>query len=143
MGKEELETEAEENARLAELVERFESGEIEIDTASVSHVKLARQEAFETLWHIVMEDREGRLLEGISTREDVLVAYEAEEGSFVGAFMTLPGLVVGDDLDDFDERARQFVEQDTGVAREEVQVSTHLVREDSVVATLIRVIHLL
>ncbi|MGP5696405.1 hypothetical protein [Brachybacterium alimentarium] len=142
MGKE-RETEAEENARLAEFAERFEAGEIEIDTASVSHVKLARQEVFDALWHIFMEDREGRLLEGISTREDVLVAYEAEEGSIVGVFMTLPGRVVGDDFDDFDERARQFVEQESGVAREKVKVSTHLVREDSVEATLIRVIHLL
>lgn len=143
MGKDELETEAEENARLAAFAERFERGEIEIDTASVSHVELARQDVFETLWHEYMEDREERPLEGIAIREDVLVAFEAERGSIVGVFMTLPGLVVGDDIDDFDERVRDFVEQETGVAREEVQVSRHLVRADSMDATLIRVMHLL
>lgn len=143
MGKDELETEAEENARLAAFAERFERGEIKIDTASVSRVQLARQDVFETLWHAHMEDRDERPLEGIAIREDVLVAYEAEGGSIVGVFMTLPGLVVGDDSEDFDEQVRDFVEQETGITRERVQVSTRLVSANSMEASLVRVLHLL
>jgi len=143
MDEEERETEAAENARLAEFAERFEAGDIEIDTASVSHVQLARQEVFEALWHIFMEDWEEKPSEGIATREDVLVAYEAEDGPVIGVFMTLPGVVAADDMADFDERAREFVVQQTGVTSEKVQVSMHLVQADSVEATLIRVMHLL
>lgn len=132
-----------EDARIAVLAERFEMSEVEIEPGSESHIKEARGELYDALWQLFMEDRQEVELEGISVREDVVVAFETDEGQFLGVLMTLPGVVAADDFEELTEHVRAFAEQENGVDGERVQVTVRLVRPESVEATLIRVLLLL
>lgn len=117
--------------------------EVEIEPGSESHIREGRGELYDALWGSFMEDRQEVELEGISVREDVVVAFETDEGQFLGVLMTLPGVVAADDFEELTEHVRAFAEQENGVDRERVQVTVRLVRPESVEATLIRVMLLL
>ncbi|MFC7375106.1 hypothetical protein ACFQRD_07495 [Brachybacterium sp. GCM10030268] len=136
MNKEDRDAEAADEARLAEFAERFEAGEIEVDSTAV--VRLPR-EAFGIhtgLWRLVMGDRPAPALYGRAVKEAVAVAYEVD-GELRGVVLTPAGALVAEDLEELNEQIRAYAAKAWELDAEDVQVTVRLVRGSELEAALL------
>lgn len=137
MSKEDQDIGAEDYVRLSEFVERFEPGFVEVDGTSV--VRLPR-EAFGIhagLWRHVIDDRSAPELSGRAVREAVAVVYE-EGGEFLGVVLTPVGALVAASLGELNDQIRVFAAGEWTLQLEDIQVTTRLVQEPGVEASLVK-----
>lgn len=137
MSNAERDVKAEDNARYAEFVERFEPGEYEVEGTSV--VRLPRELfGFHTgLWRHFRGERTAPPLYGRAVREAAVVACE-RDGEFLGVVLTPVGALSASDPMELDEQVRAFAAGEWGLEGEEIQVVLRLVASSEVEAMLIR-----
>lgn len=136
MDKADRDIEAEDDARRAEFVERFERGAVEVDGTSA--VRLSREMfgAHTGLWRYVMDDRPAPGLYGRAVREAVVVACEGED-ELLGVVLTPVGALVARDIEELEEQVRAFAAGEWGLEVEEIQVTLRLVAASEMEASLI------